>query len=269
MRALIASLVAIAMLAGPCMVRAECGNAFAPPEPVDPGNALTLYQDGMAAMRGDRMVDADHLMRSSFARLSDAPVDAAAALEPMVLARLVEVAVQRKDLVAGMYRMKVLRERLALRPSHPAWVDAVIRMADEATIAQQNAVAGSDEAGACRSLGVAVRSAARIGFATDSATIDDAARADLAHIARNLAASGAARVIVRGHTDARGSDSYNDALSLRRAAAVVTMLTVIEPDLAGKLVAQGAGKREPLYPGDDEDSYRLNRRVEFAPVKSP
>ena len=74
---------------------------------------------------------------------------------------------------------------------------------------------------------------------------------------------------MRGHTDARGSDATNDALSLRRARAVVAALVVIEPGLAGKLVAEGAGKREPLYRGDDEDSYRLNRRVEFTFPLSP
>jgi outer membrane protein OmpA-like peptidoglycan-associated protein len=26
---------------------------------------------------------------------------------------------------------------------------------------------------------------------------------------------------------------------------------------------EGAGKREPLYPGDDAETWRLNRRVEF------
>ena len=269
MRPLIAIVLSMALLMAPGVLRAQCVNAFSPPDPVDPGNALTLYQDGMAAMRSDRFADADHLLRSSYARLSDARTEAAATLEPLVLARLVEVAVQRKDMQAGMYRMKVLRSRLALRDTHSVWIDQVIRMADEATIAQQDEVAGSDEAGACRSFGVAVRSAARIGFETGSAAIDDAARANLVLIAKNLMVNSASRVVVRGHTDARGSDAYNDSLSLRRATAVIAQLTKIEPALARKLVAQGAGKREPLYPGDDEATYRLNRRVEFVPAKTP
>jgi outer membrane protein OmpA-like peptidoglycan-associated protein len=268
MRALIA-LAALLLLAGTGAARAQCANALSPPAQIDPGNALELYQAGMAAMRGDRMDEADHLLRSSFARLSDAPAEAAATLEPMVIARLVEVAVQNKQLVLGMYRMKVLRERLATRPTHPGWIDQVMKMADLATLEQQNKVAGTDEAGACRSFGVAVRSAARISFDTGSAAIDDTARASIAQIAKNLLNNGASRVIVRGHTDARGSDEYNDALSLRRANAVIALLTAAEPALAAKLVAEGAGKREPLYPGDDEDSYRLNRRVEFAPAKAP
>lgn len=255
---------ALLLAACPAAASAQCANALSPPEPVDSGTALDLYRAGMASMRADRMDDADHLLRSSFAGLGNAAPDASAVLEPMVLARLVEVAVQRHDLVTGMYRMKVLRERLGAAPDHPAWIEAVMKMADLATIGEQNHVAGTDEAGACRSFGVAVRSSARINFASDSAALDAAAHDDLVQIARNLKDSGAARIVVRGHTDARGSDAYNDALSLRRASAVITALTAIEPGLAGKLIAEGQGKREPLYRGDDDDSNRLNRRVEFS-----
>lgn len=264
--ALAAMLVLMAAPLG--TAHAQCANALSPPDQIDRGNALELYQAGMAAMRADRMEEADHLLRSSFARLSDAPVEAAATLEPMVLARLVEVAVQRDDLTTGMFRMKVLRERLGRRPDHPGWIEQVMKMADLATIRQQNKVAGTDEAGACRSFGVAVRSAARINFETGSTAVDDEARAGIAQIAKNLLGNGSGRIIVRGHTDARGTDAYNDALSLRRANAVITLLTAAEPALAARLVAEGAGKREPLYPGDDDDSYRLNRRVEFVPAKA-
>ena len=272
MRSLIAMpaiALALVLFAASAPAQAQCANALSPPAQLDPGTAFDLYAAGMTAMRADRMDDADHLLRSGFARLSDAPKDASATLEPMMLARLVEVALQRSDLVTAMYRMKVLHERLAGRADYPDWIDKVIKMADLATIAEQNRVAGTDESGKCRSFGVAVRSAARIQFATGSNQIDQAGLADLAGIARNLLAGGASRIVVRGHTDARGSDATNDALSLRRARAVVAALVVIEPGLAGKLVAEGAGKREPLYRGDDEDSYRLNRRVEFTFPLSP
>ena len=256
-------------LAAPAVARAQCAEALSPPAQLDPGNALELYRAGMAAMRDDRMPEADRLLRSSFARLSESPPAAAAALEPMVIARLVELAIQRNEPQIGVYRLKVLRERLRGRSDFPDWVNQVMKQADLATLDQQNSLAGTDEAGACRSFGVAVRSAARINFYTGSAAVDSAARAGFARIASNLLSSGTARTIVRGHTDARGSDAYNDALSLRRAEAVIALLTALEPRLAGRLVAAGAGKHEPLYPGEDEDSYRLNRRVEFVPAEAP
>jgi outer membrane protein OmpA-like peptidoglycan-associated protein len=263
LNALPAMALALVLFAASSSAQAQCANALSPPAQLDSGSSLDLYQAGMAAMRSDRMDDADHLLRSGFARLSDAPKDASVTLEPMLLARLVEVAVQRSDLDTAMYRMKVLRERIAGKPDHPDWIDKVLKMADLATIAEQNRVAGTDEAGQCRSFGVAVRSSARIRFAFGSAMIDEAGRADLVQIARNLDAGGATRILVRGHTDARGSAAANIALSLRRARAVIAALVAIAPNLAGKLVPEGVGAREPLYSGDDEDSYRLNRRVEF------
>jgi outer membrane protein OmpA-like peptidoglycan-associated protein len=257
MRRLIA-IVALA-LAGP--VHAECTSPFAPPSVIDPGGAPDLFAAGLAAMRADRMDDAEHLLLSSYARLGDAPD--AAALEPQVMARLVEVAIQRHDPTTAMVRMKVLHERLRRGGAHPAWIDAVLRYADNATQAQQDAEAGRIDFGGCRALGLAVRTAARILFDTDSAQIDDHARAQIAGVAHNLAQSGAGHIVVRGHTDARGSDSWNEALSRRRAAAVAAQIVAIEPVLAGKLSVEGAGKREPLYPGDDAETWRLNRRVEF------
>ncbi|WP_421849637.1 OmpA family protein [Novosphingobium sp.] len=270
--ALPAMALALILLTASAPARAQCANALSPPAQLDPGNAFDLYEAGMAAMRNDRMDDADHLLRSGFAQLSDAPKDASATLEPMMLGRLIEVALQRSDLTTAMYRMKVLRERLAGKPDHPDWIDKVIKMADLATVAEQNRVAGSDETSKCRSFGVAVRSSARIRFAFGSAVIDEAARADLVQIARNLDSGGATKILVRGHTDARGNVVANVALSLRRARAVIAALFTIAPNLAGKLTAEGVGSREPLYSGDDEDSYRLNRRVEFTfplPPKSP
>lgn len=78
----------------------------------------------------------------------------------------------------------------------------------------------------------------------------------------------AAGVILIGHTDERGSDDYNCALSLRRAAAVAAFLK--EQGFAGTVTVVGMGKREPNtapaaegYGPADRD--RLNRRVEFSP----
>ena len=153
MRSLIAMpaiALALMLFAASAPARAQCANALSPPAQLDPGTAFDLYAAGMTAMRADRMDDADHLLRSGFARLSDAPKDASATLEPMMLARLVEVALQRSDLVTAMYRMKVLHERLAGRADYPDWIDKVIKMADLATIAEQNQVAGTDESGKCR-----------------------------------------------------------------------------------------------------------------------
>ena len=69
-------------------------------------------------------------------------------------------------------------------------------------------------------------------------------------------------VVLVGHTDIIGSDKYNDHLSEQRANAVKFYLISKFPDLKGKLSERGMGKRQPIYKEMDEESQRLNRRVE-------
>jgi outer membrane protein OmpA-like peptidoglycan-associated protein len=69
-------------------------------------------------------------------------------------------------------------------------------------------------------------------------------------------------IVVIGHTDAVGSDDYNDQLALKRAQAVRTMLStrgLPEQDI----VAIGRGKRELLVPTPDGVAEPRNRRVEI------
>lgn len=95
----------------------------------------------------------------------------------------------------------------------------------------------------------------RAEITADSATVLDKAVAVLKDNA-------AVRVRVEGHTDSRGSDTYNQSLSERRAQAVVDYL-------AGKgiarsqLQAQGFGESRPLTANDSDANRARNRRVEF------
>jgi len=72
---------------------------------------------------------------------------------------------------------------------------------------------------------------------------------------------------VNGHTDARGSDDRNLALSLERANAVLDELEA--RDLAVEVEVNGFGESQPIAPnetpdGEDDPSGRaLNRRVEI------
>ncbi len=69
------------------------------------------------------------------------------------------------------------------------------------------------------------------------------------------------KFIIEGHTDQRGSDAYNDKLSLKRANTVRDKLIEkgVNPDI---LVAKGYGKRRPVIanPQNEEEFYQ-NRRV--------
>lgn len=273
MRALLLLVAALAGIGGTPARAAPCDPQLERPQPLDDGDSLTLYQAAIAAMREDRMVDADRLLRSSHARLDQAKESAARALRPYILARLVEVALVRHDEDAAIGRLRVLRAALRRTDSHPPWIDAVMIRADSATARRQNTQAGSAISATCRAFGVAT-SDARITFDTASAAISAEARADLAQIAANLAANSAitapgCRMRVRGHTDASGTDAINDPLSLARARSVVSALVAASPALSGHLVPEGAGSHEPLYPGSDPAAYALNRRVELAEACGP
>jgi outer membrane protein OmpA-like peptidoglycan-associated protein len=102
----------------------------------------------------------------------------------------------------------------------------------------------------------------KVQFEYDSASLTPAGAATVEKLAdalRDPRLQGC-RFMLAGHTDARGSDAYNQALSERRARAVQDELTLkyrIEPD---RLDARGFGKRKPADPARPEDA--SNRRVE-------
>jgi OOP family OmpA-OmpF porin len=70
-------------------------------------------------------------------------------------------------------------------------------------------------------------------------------------------------IIVGGHTDSRGDDAYNLALSKRRANAVKAYL-VNKWGVAQDLIeAVGYGKTRPIAQGSTTEDLRKNRRVEI------
>lgn len=100
-----------------------------------------------------------------------------------------------------------------------------------------------------------------ITFELGSDQLSDVAMANLQEFAKaldNEALSGQ-KFNVDGHTDARGADSLNSALSERRAQVVVDFLVSLGVD-AERLHAQGFGEARPRIKDDPFAS--ANRRVE-------
>jgi OmpA-OmpF porin, OOP family len=73
------------------------------------------------------------------------------------------------------------------------------------------------------------------------------------------------RVRIDGHTDARGTDAYNQKLSERRAEAVRKFFVAhgIDPS---RLETRGFGESSPAAPNDSPEHMAENRRVEFTPL---
>jgi len=74
------------------------------------------------------------------------------------------------------------------------------------------------------------------------------------------------RFRIVGHTDARGTDEYNQALSQRRADTVKSRLMQYHQMNDGRLEVAGKGKRELLKP--EEPEHELNRRVEIINISN-
>ncbi|MFH1965610.1 MAG: OmpA family protein [Acidobacteriota bacterium] len=70
-------------------------------------------------------------------------------------------------------------------------------------------------------------------------------------------------IVIEGHTDSEGSDSYNQTLSENRAMSVKTWLVSSGAD-AGRIETTGCGETEPVASNDTDEGRSKNRRVEIA-----
>lgn len=69
-------------------------------------------------------------------------------------------------------------------------------------------------------------------------------------------------VMIEGNTDERGTNEYNMALGERRAITVQQHLAALGID-ARVMRTLSYGEEKPLFTGQDEESYSLNRRADF------
>ena len=97
-------------------------------------------------------------------------------------------------------------------------------------------------------------------FDFDRADITAVAQGTIQRAANDAKAGRVARLQVTGHADRAGSDTYNQALSLRRANAVKTAL--ISNGIPEQQISViGRGESEPLVPTADGVREPQNRRV--------
>ena len=96
----------------------------------------------------------------------------------------------------------------------------------------------------------------------DSSTVQPQFRQTLDQVADILSQYRQTYIDVYGHTDSTGSDSYNQALSERRAVAVADYLASrgVQPARIG---TRGFGKSQPVASNDTPAGRSQNRRVEI------
>ncbi len=104
-------------------------------------------------------------------------------------------------------------------------------------------------------------------FAFDSAEILPSARAQLDALAEGVRLlPDSTRVVIEGHTDAAGSDDYNQQLSMRRAQSVKRYLAAVHGIDPSRLRAMGLGEYAPLV--GMAPTAAENRRVQFRGERS-
>lgn len=97
-------------------------------------------------------------------------------------------------------------------------------------------------------------------FDFDKATIPGDQKAALAADVAWLKANPAAKVVVEGHCDERGTAEYNLGLGERRAKAVRDSLVAAGIE-AGRIRMVSYGKERPFALGHDENAWKFNRRA--------
>jgi OOP family OmpA-OmpF porin len=101
-----------------------------------------------------------------------------------------------------------------------------------------------------------------VNFDTNSANIKADSEGILDNAVTVLNENASVHVRVEGHTDSRGSASYNKTLSENRANAVIAYL-VSKGIAADRLSAIGYGEAAPVAPNDSPENMYKNRRVDL------
>lgn len=99
-------------------------------------------------------------------------------------------------------------------------------------------------------------------FDYDSSALRPDSKTTLTSLAQNLRQYPDNMVDIEGHTDATGTESYNQKLSERRAASVADYL-ISQGTPASMLTVYGYGEMRPRSTNDTAEGRQQNRRVEI------
>ncbi len=103
-------------------------------------------------------------------------------------------------------------------------------------------------------------------FDFDKTTLKSESFVELNKVVDFLKQNSTVSIEISGHTDSKGSDTYNLNLSQGRSQAVVDYLISQGID-SSRLQAHGYGESKPIDTNDTEEGRANNRRVEFTVLK--
>jgi outer membrane protein OmpA-like peptidoglycan-associated protein len=111
--------------------------------------------------------------------------------------------------------------------------------------------------------GIQVTFASGLLYDFDSDVVKPTARENLRALAASLDKYPGSDILILGHTDSVGTETYNKSLSVRRADAAAEYLVSQSVDRS-RLATGGLGEEEPIASNDSESGRQQNRRVEVA-----
>jgi outer membrane protein OmpA-like peptidoglycan-associated protein len=111
--------------------------------------------------------------------------------------------------------------------------------------------------------GIQVTFASGLMYGFDSDAILATAGDNLRNLAASLKKYPDTSLLIVGHTDATGTESYNQDLSRRRAESAMRYLGQ-QGIPASRVSATGRGELEPIASNDTESGRQSNRRIEVA-----
>ncbi len=100
-------------------------------------------------------------------------------------------------------------------------------------------------------------------FAVNKSDLTSTARTNLANLANVLIKYEDTNILIEGHTDADGSEDYNQALSEKRAGSVTHFLASNQVT-ANRMSTIGYGENQPISDNETTAGKAANRRVEVA-----
>lgn len=110
--------------------------------------------------------------------------------------------------------------------------------------------------------GIVVEFSSAVLFGFDQSDLSAEARTNLDKLVKVLNTYPDTNLEVQGHTDSKGTETYNQSLSEKRAGSVSEYLKANQI-AAGRITTKGFGETMPKYDNETEDGRAQNRRVEF------
>ena len=101
-----------------------------------------------------------------------------------------------------------------------------------------------------------------VAFAESSAELRDSSFPNLDRLVGFAWDCNSATIVIAGHTDASGNETWNQQLSRARAQAVADYL-IANGVAADRLIVEGRGSSQPIADNDTRYGRLLNRRIEF------